>query len=256
MAVGICTNATCVDDDQIRELASLGGVHVNVSFDGFRPESHGRFRGNEASFETTRETTRKLADAALLQGLLSTPNALTTSDDYRALADFAVEIKAEYLLMNPLSSFGRGIKSREHFQATGAAMRAIEDGARTSASTALEIVPIRLPNSEKPLSGCIAGDIIYVFADGAVAVCPYLAFAAKSPRSQHQVEEFFVGNIFDGEIADALDEYRFHERYAVGANPTCASCELNAGCGKGCPAAVIAAGGRIGERDVEVCPVP
>jgi hypothetical protein len=27
-------------------------------------------------------------------------------------------------------------------------------------------------------------------------------------------------------------------------------------CGKGCPAAVIAAGGRIGEVDTDQCPVP
>ncbi|WP_255528140.1 hypothetical protein [Streptacidiphilus sp. P02-A3a] len=27
------------------------------------------------------------------------------------------------------------------------------------------------------------------------------------------------------------------------------------GCGKGCPAAVIANGGRIGDLDAEVCPV-
>ena len=27
------------------------------------------------------------------------------------------------------------------------------------------------------------------------------------------------------------------------------------GCGRGCPAAVIAAGGRLGERDREQCPI-
>ena len=41
MAVGICTNATELDDQQIRALARIGGVHCNVSMDGFRPESHG-----------------------------------------------------------------------------------------------------------------------------------------------------------------------------------------------------------------------
>ena len=28
-------------------------MHVNVSFDGFRPESHGKFRGSRSSFEVT-----------------------------------------------------------------------------------------------------------------------------------------------------------------------------------------------------------
>ena len=43
MAVGVCTNATTLDDQQISALARIGGVHCNVSMDGFRPESHGRF---------------------------------------------------------------------------------------------------------------------------------------------------------------------------------------------------------------------
>src|SRR6266498_2867793 len=52
-AVGICTNGTGVTDDQIAELKKLSNVHVNVSFDGFRRESHGRFRGNTNSFDET-----------------------------------------------------------------------------------------------------------------------------------------------------------------------------------------------------------
>ena len=53
MAVGVCTNATTLDDQQITALARIGGVHCNVSMDGFRPESHGRFRGDRDSFATT-----------------------------------------------------------------------------------------------------------------------------------------------------------------------------------------------------------
>ena len=79
MPLGICTNATQTTDAQIGYLKHLGNVHINVSFDGFRPESHGKFRGNRASFATTLATTRKFAEAGLLQGLLSTPNALSLS---------------------------------------------------------------------------------------------------------------------------------------------------------------------------------
>ena len=46
MQVGFCTNATTLTDAQISELARIGGVHANVSLDGFRAESHGRFRGH------------------------------------------------------------------------------------------------------------------------------------------------------------------------------------------------------------------
>jgi radical SAM protein with 4Fe4S-binding SPASM domain len=65
-----------------------------------------------------------------------------------------------------------------------------------------------------------------------------------------------VGNIFEhDDIAARLDAYRFHDRYQPGANPTCGACGLNSECGKGCPAAVVAAGDRIGQVDTEQCPV-
>ena len=75
MGVGVCTNATMLTDSQIGEMAMVGGVHVNVSLDGFRAESHGRFRGDRDSFAVTVATVRKLAGAGLLQGLLCTPNS-------------------------------------------------------------------------------------------------------------------------------------------------------------------------------------
>jgi len=254
--VGVCTNATCISDQQIDALRDLENVHVNVSFDGFRPESHGRFRGDIASFEVTVETTRRLAAAGLLQGILSTPNALTAAGDFAALTAFANEGGAAYLLMNPLSAFGRGAKSRKRLAAGEETMREILASVEAGAADELEVVPIRFPIESKPLAGCIAGDIVYVFVDGAVAVCPYLVFAARTEASRYSDAEFIVGNILKGEIAEALDQYRFHERFKVGANETCASCVLSEGCGKGCPAAVVADGRLIGDRDVEACPFP
>lgn len=95
-----------------------------------------------------------------------------------------------------------------------------------------------------------------MFTPGEVTVCPYLVFAARTPQSRHADTEFIVGNIFtDSDIAQRLDDYRFHDRYRVGGNATCAACSMNSGCGKGCPAAVVAAGGRIGDVDTEQCPV-
>lgn len=254
LSVGICTNATTISEKQIDELAEMGSIHVNVSFDGFSPESHGRFRGNPESFETTVETTRRLAAAGLLQGLLSTPNALTDPSEYRALAEFGRAQGARYLLMNPLSSFGRGVRSQRRLVADTARMKVVREQAELGADDALELVPIRFPNRTSPLSGCVAGDIVYVFVDGSVAVCPYLVFAARTPASRYADTEFLVGNVIDGPIAQPLDEYRFNERYEVGTNATCRSCSMASSCGKGCPAAVVARGELIGERDVEPCP--
>src|SRR2546430_9723338 len=120
----------------------------------------------------------------------------------------------------------------------------------------LNVTRIRFPNTDgQPLAGCVAGTIIYVFTSGEVTVCPYLVFAARTPQSQHDPAEFIVGNILDDpDIAERLDTYDTAQ-LRMGANPTCRSCGIADSCGKGCPAAVISAGERIGAVDAEVCPV-
>ena len=257
MQVGVCTNATTLDGQQISALARIGGVHCNVSLDGFRPESHGRFRGDRESFRTTVATVKALAAAGLLQGLLCTPNSLAEDGEYRELCEFAVEHGAGYVLLNPLSSMGRGVKARSRLAATEERMRNIHRLTAPFDGADLDVVHIRFPSTgSKPLAGCQAGTIIYVFTPGEVTVCPYLVFAARTPQSQHDPAEFIVGNIFtDPGIAARLDAYHFERRYTMGANPTCGSCGMAGSCGKGCPAAVISAGQRIGAVDAEVCPV-
>jgi radical SAM protein with 4Fe4S-binding SPASM domain len=254
--VGICTNATLTTAEQIDALAALGGVHVNVSIDGFAEDSHGRFRGDRASFHTTVATVRLLAAAGLLQGLLCTPNNLAAEEEYQRLCEFAIEQGAEYVLMNPLSSMGRGVRSRARLAAPIEQMRRIRALTAPMVAEGLDLVHIRFPNDgDLPLAGCEAGRIIYVFTPGEVTVCPYLVFAARTPASRHDPAEFVVGNIFrDNDIAERLEAYRFHDRYQLGGNSTCGSCDLAGGCGKGCPAAVVSAGGRIGEVDTEQCP--
>lgn len=255
MGVGICTNATLATDEQITALAEKD-VHFNVSLDGFASESHGRFRGDRDSFHTTVATVRKFAAAGALQGLLCTPNTLAQDEEYAALCRFAREQGATYVLMNPLSSMGRGVKAQRKLGSPEQQMRHVHSLTAPFAAD-LDMVHIRFPNdASKPLAGCEAGRIIYVFTAGEVTVCPYLVFAARTPQSQHSDSEFIVGNIWrDDDIADRLEDYRFHERYTLGDNPTCGSCALSDGCGKGCPAAVVSAGQRIGTVDAEQCPV-
>jgi radical SAM protein with 4Fe4S-binding SPASM domain len=256
MQVGVCTNATTLDNRMISALADIGGVHCNVSLDGFRPESHGRFRGDRDSFAVTVATVRSLAASGLLQGLLCTPNSLAEDSEYRELCEFAVQQGAEYVLLNPLSSMGRGVRARGRLAATEERMRNIRQITAPFADAGLDVVHIRFPSTGLPLAGCQAGTIIYVFTPGEVTVCPYLVFAARTPQSRHDPAEFTVGNIFaDPDIAQRLDTYHFERRYPMGANPTCGSCSMSGSCGKGCPAAVISAGTRIGAVDTDVCPV-
>lgn len=256
MQVGVCTNATTLNDRWIEALRQIGGVHCNVSLDGFRPQSHGKFRGDQESFHATIATVRTLATAGLLQGLLCTPNSLAEDDEYRELCEFAVEYGAEYVLLNPLSSMGRGVKSRDRLAASEERMRHIRLLTDPFHEAGLDVVHIRFPSTGQPLAGCQAGTIIYVFTAGEVTVCPYLVFAARTPQSTHDPAEFIVGNIFtDPDVAARLDGFHFERRYPMGDNPTCGSCGMTADCGKGCPAAVITAGQRIGTVDAEVCPV-
>lgn len=255
--VTVCTNAVSLTDSLLGHMVGLGCVEVNVSLDGFSPDSHGRFRGDRGSFEKTVRHTKRLAAAGILKGVLSTPNSYASPDEYAELFDFADDQGAQYVLLNPLSSFGRGIRTRGRLAADENTMRHIQRSIEARAPTAgAEAVFIRFPNETQPLSGCIAGDIFYVQVDGRTTVCPYLLFAAESPDSKHDAEEFVVGNLFrDPDFAKRLDGYSFIERYALGGNDTCASCSIGGSCGKGCPAAVVTAGGRIGDLDQEVCPV-
>ncbi|MCK8677984.1 radical SAM protein [Streptomyces lichenis] len=256
MGVGVCTNATMVTDEQITELAAHQ-AHMNVSLDGFAADSHGRFRGRPEGFEETVTTVRRFARAGILQGLLCTPNNLAEDDEYRQLCEFAREQGAAYVLMNPLGEMGRGANSSRTLRRPDEHMHDIRDLTLPFAEDGqLDVVHIRFPNEDKPLGGCEAGTIIYVFTKGEVAVCPYLVFAARTKASRHPDTDFIVGNVWTAtDIAARLDAYRFHERFKVGANTSCGSCSLSPSCGKGCPAAVVAAGERIGAVYTELCPV-
>lgn len=256
--VTVCTNGVALTPTHVDALTSLSRVRVNVSIDGYSAGSHGRFRGDRQSFHATLKNTRLLASAGLLKGILSTPNSLGDPDEYRQLYTLARELGAEYLLMNPLSSFGRGLRAKPGLSASDGAMTTVRSGIETEQRSPddPEAVFIRFPNRTQPLTSCVAGDIFYVFANGDAAICPYLVFAARNPGSRHAPEEFIFGNLFrDADFARRLDNDDFHDRYQPGSNTTCASCSMRPSCGTGCPAAVIANGGRLGGLDTEVCPI-
>lgn len=253
--VSLCTNATLCTEQQIKRLSELGGVTVNVSLDGFSESSHGKFRGNRQSFYKTIETAELFSKYKLLKGLLVTPNRLAKTEEYGELCDFAIKNDAKYVLMNPLSLFGRGIKSKGKLSSPTKMMNEIR--ALTSKyEKDLELVNLRFPNTQKlPLSSCEAGNIIYVFVNGDITVCPYLVFATENADSQHKREEFVLGNLLtDNNLYKKLEEYNIYEKYEIGGNDTCYSCNMGNVCKKGCPAAVIASGQKIEGVDLEQCP--
>src|SRR5260370_4820833 len=142
LQVSICTNATLISLEHMKVLSEIGGVLLNVSLDGFRPESHGKFRGNKASFFTTVRTIQALSQYKSLKGLLVTPNTLANIKEYVEICNFAVANGATYVLTNPLSRFGRGIKSRDKIGTTSGIMQEIRK-ATSRFESDIELVNIR-----------------------------------------------------------------------------------------------------------------
>jgi MoaA/NifB/PqqE/SkfB family radical SAM enzyme len=251
--VGICTNGTLISPLHAREMSAMGNIHLNVSLDGFKPESHGKFRGSTDCFSKTVNVITLLSKHGLLQGILVTPNAYSSVEEYVQICKFAAQSNAAYVLMNPLSSMGRGAKSKQQLGASRQTMREIRK--QTShLQSKVEIVYVRFPNDEKlPLGGCEEGNIFYVFASGDVAICPYKVFAAKNPGSKHEPSDFVIGNIFDSiDLETAFKNYGNVEACNI---PICELCINAKECGRGCPAAIMALGNELGNIDVEMCPL-
>ncbi len=253
-SVTICSNATHIDGDSARRLSGYQNVHVNVSIDGFNAATHDRLRGQSGAFDATMEGLAHLAAFGLVKGILATPTATSTAQDFVELCRLGDRVGADYVLMNPLSPLGRGVGSARKLGATKETMRSI--GAAIDGADDLQVEPvyIRFPASGRTLSGCAAGDIYYVFANGDVAYCPYLVFAARAPGSAHAAETFMAGNIFrDQDVAERICSFSPERDLHVGENATCRGCAIASDCGKGCPAAVVAAGGVVGDHDSGVC---
>ncbi|OPY37886.1 MAG: pyrroloquinoline quinone biosynthesis protein PqqE [Methanoregula sp. PtaU1.Bin051] len=250
---GICTNANIITDDQIQTLSTNKNVHINASLHGFSPDSHDRFMAKKGAFKKCISTIRQLSKYNLIQGILVTPNNFADVREYEKLCEFAIQVNAKYVLMNPLSSMGRGVDNVSRFAVSRETLELIRKITQKY-SDRIQLAYIRFPNDSLPLGDCEAGNIFYVFVNGDVTICAYLDFAAHTPVSQYNPKEFMVGNIFqDADIPRRLDSFKFQERYKFGINGLCKNCNKNSICGKGCPSAVIYAGKKIGDIDSEVC---
>lgn len=252
ISVCICTNASLVSEAFLDEIQDCP-VHFNVSLDGFSASTHGKFRGNENAqlFERIKSNIMVLGNRKLLKGILVTPNRYSSLFEYKEICHFAKHCGAEYVLMNPLSQFGRGEENASKAFDKNQ-MEALRRETEECNSEDMEMVYIRFPNSKKkPLGECVAGKIMYIFTNGDIAYCPYMVFAARNSVSRYSEEMFVMGNIFeDGfEWETAIKNYRFPIDYTE----TCYGCN-DSSCRKGCYAARIACGGKLSDADTEICP--
>lgn len=216
----ICTNASLITEEMLKQLKHLN-VHFNVSLDGISSDSYGLFRELPVSskFAEVLENIQMIGRYNLLNGILTTPNKLISPEEYNAICDFAIKSGANYLLLNPLSPFGRG-KDAATLSLPPDEMKAIMQQlnaylSKLPVSSSFRLVFIRFPNCNGRVSApCTAGLIPYIFTNGDIAICPYIVFAAENPDNDYSSSDFIVGNVFDdGSITDKIQCYQSKHRF-------------------------------------------
>lgn len=215
ISVCICTNASLITEELLKKLKGIN-VHFNVSLDGISAGSHGLFRemAVPSNFAKVLANIQILGRHNMLNGILTTPNKLTKIEEYTAICDFAIQAGAKYLLLNPLSPFGRG-KDAANLTLSPQEMNEIKNQLNAHLCTlprndSFRIIYIRFPNCDRKASThCSAGLIPYIFTNGDIAICPYMVFAADNPDNSYSSSEFIVGNIFeDGSVAEKIQSYQ------------------------------------------------
>lgn len=252
IGVSICTNGTLIDPEWVKLLSQYDNVHFNVSLDGMTMQSHGKFRGikSEAEFFTLKQNISLLGAYGLLNGILTTPNKYATINEYVDLCKFAKTVGAKYVLMNPLSPFGRGTKTQPLAYSIDE-MNSLRDATSMLISKEFEIVYIRFPNSERRAIGeCPLGAVPYDFCNGDITACPYMVFAADSSEL-YQVSDFIVGNVFEGaDIARGVYDYVLNcTTNKDKANENCNKCS------RGCYAIKISNNQTLTDCDYDMCPI-
>lgn len=252
IGVGICTNGTLIDLEWARRLTQYNNIHFNVSLDGFNVSSHGRFRGNmsESTFANLLQIICALGELKLLNGILTTPNKYASIDEYVELCQFAKDIGAKYVLMNPLSPFGRGTKTQP-LAYSKEEMSALKQRTMPIIADDFEIVYIRFPNTDGlPIGKCPLGTIPYVFCNGDIAICPYMVFAASGSQIYHATD-FITGNIFNGvEISASIKNWKLNK--VMGSSKSNNACAM---CNQGCYAIKIASDQMLLDCDDDLCPI-
>lgn len=251
ISVSICTNGLLIDDQLIEMCCNLGNIHFNISLDGFRFESHGTFRGikNESVFHTIINNIREVGKAGLLNGILVTPNIYASTDEYSKLCSFAKTIGAKYVLFNPLSEFGRG-QDTQPIGYHDEKLLEIQNLTQRYIDHNFEVVYIRFPEISKDIGGCPLGEILYIFTNGDIAICPYVVFAAYDRISLYKPDQFFIANIFDEscDINEDVEKYELPTEGLISID-----CVYSGECSRGCIAAKVSSGRRVNDCDFELC---
>lgn len=250
--VTVCTNGSLISEEILREITDLRKIKFNVSLDAFSQKSFDMFRINKMqdSFKRILSNIQLLGKYNVLSGILVTPNIYVPVEEYYELCKFAKKQGAKYVLMNPLSEFGRG-SEENNLGYTRDELIKLREKTQELIDSSFEMIYIRFPNSGKKLSQCKYGRVLYLFTDGSLAICPYMVFACDNPNCKYEKRDFILTNIFQEEcnLKECLSQYSLpYENQNKGFD-----CSNENECSRGCKAIIIANGQYLNECDKTMC---
>jgi heme d1 biosynthesis radical SAM protein NirJ len=126
--VGLSSNGTLVNEDNIPAIAEVGFDYVGISLDGLR-QTHDRFRRKDGAFEAALNGVRLCRDAGAKVGVRFTLTA-DNAHDFPALLELTEAEGIDKLYLSHLNYAGRGNKHRAddaHFRTTRTALDLLFD---------------------------------------------------------------------------------------------------------------------------------
>lgn len=196
--VGICTNGSLINEELLNKLFELGHIHFNISLDGFSEKSVSKFRGIENGFSKIKRNIELVSEKKMLKGILCTPNIYSSINEYIKLCEFAKNIKAKYVLFNPIAPLGRGSVNIDKCKVDDEFLENIYTNTRQLVDNDFSVCYIRFPTIKKHECGeCIYDRLFYVYANGDVVKCPYVSFALQNHGHNNKVFNYVkLGNMY------------------------------------------------------------
>ena len=108
--VGLSTNGTLIDEQNIDRIAAVGYDYVGISIDGVR-ETHDRFRQKQGAFDASMHAIRLCRSAGIKVGMRFTPTQ-DNAQELPLLLDIMEQEDVDKLYVSHLNYGGRGNRNR------------------------------------------------------------------------------------------------------------------------------------------------
>ncbi len=108
--VGLSTNGTLINKDNIQKIASIGYDYVGISIDGLR-ETHDHFRQKKGAFDASLQAIRLCVESGIKVGMRFTPTEDSAQQLPQLLALMEQE-KVDKFYLSHLNYAGRGNRNR------------------------------------------------------------------------------------------------------------------------------------------------